>query len=350
MKRPLEKGICRYVVYTYVPALVDIPSIKDFRCNTIDMRESFKCFACNEPLAKRGLFCHSCLEGRKDLPCVTCTGCKATFFQKSITEYGTEDRTQGKGNYNEYADFQFHQYGDLCLQCRAPFPGEGHFEERHVHDGKEENPKKNPLTEFFLKVLDENSTFIVWEYYKPQVLPCYPKLEARHKKKLWSSLHNDLAGLFNDGGAYMTVAGVEHVYWSEGRIRDFQGFSRFSEYTDIKLDYRFWRPKECKCTQTPCECVCIAAQVNNIRRKLNISVMNYFYKYLVNMTVDSDFYPRFFVIMRDSNPYGNCRNGQHSPQCQRRNAPFKTYQCTMKEEGRCGRCPDCYTVRCVYSV
>ena len=242
-----------------------------------------------------------------------------------------------------YADLQFHQYGDLCLQCRAPFPGEGHFEQRHVHDGKEENPKQNPLTEF-LQVLEENLTFIVWEYYKPQVLPLYPELEPRHQAKLWKRdafLHHDLTALYREGGAYMKVAGVEHVYWSGRGILDIHNDPTGT--TDIKLDYRYWRPKECMCAQTPCECVCIPAQVGNIQKKLNINPQNYFYNTLMKINNDStkNQYPSFFVYLREYNPWDKCRR-MHSPQCQRRNAPFETYQCMNdEEEGRCGRCADC---------
>jgi hypothetical protein len=335
-----------YIVYTYVPALVDIPSIEDFRCKTAT-RLSFKCFACKEPLTERGTLCPKCSEEPdEELPDVTCTGCKATFAQKSITEYDTHDEDCGYQKDDVYTDLQFHQYGDLCLQCRAPFPGEGHFEQRHIHDGKKENPKQNPLTEF-LGVLEENLTFIVWEYYKPQELPCYYKLESRHKAKLWrrmyAFLHTDLVGLFREGFAYMKVAGVEHAYWSEGRIV-LQTQDRFSDATDIKLDYRYWRPKECKCTQTPCECICLPAQVHNIREKLGIQNDNNFYKSLMRGPGKKNFeknkYPSFFVYLRDSNPWGMCRGGRHSLQCERRNVPFTTYQCMMNE-GRCGRCAAC---------
>ena len=367
IKRPLEPGNCsnensldtpvhNYVVYTYVPALVDIPTYNDFRCKRA-WRLSSKCIACEEPLAEEGTLCPSCgdVSDDEELPNIKCTWCKATFEQKSITKYDTNDEEcgihDGYGN-NVYADLQFHQYGDLCLQCRAPFPGEGHFEYRHVHDGKDQNTKNNPLTEF-LNILGPNLPFVVWEYYKPQVLPLYPQLEPRHKAMLRMEgdfIHNDLNGLYRVGAAYMKVAGVEHVYWGDGRFLD------RNECTDIKLDYRFWRPKECNCTWIPCECVCIKAQVNNIRRVLNISVFNCFYKTLMKTTnndsniITKNQDPSFFVYMREYNPRGKCYPGRqhHSPQCERRNAqpqsrmafPFTNYHCMM-DEGLCGQCAYC---------
>ena len=279
-----------------------------------------------------------------ELPDVKCTLCNATFIQLSITEYNCYDETILPG---EYADLQFHQYGGLCLTCRAPYPGEGHFEQRHVHDGKAQNA--NPLSEYLNVVrLDVRGLQdIVWEYYKPQILPAYPELEGRHHDRMWDFdhngdedfdfLHEDLVGLYTEGLDYMSVPGVEHVYF-RGKTT-----SNFQEQINIKLDYRYWRPKECVCTQTPCECICLPAQVHNIREKLNIPNDNNVHKTL-GVLGDSS----FFVSLRDvyKSLYdvlrGSCKPMEdvHTQACRRRNSGYESFQC-ITNGGRCGRCADC---------
>jgi hypothetical protein len=87
-KRRLETGECdptpNYVVYTYVPGIVDVPHIHDFRCQPFT-RLTFKCFACKEPLTEEGILCPSCSEEQEEeLPNVTCTGCKATLIRAEV--------------------------------------------------------------------------------------------------------------------------------------------------------------------------------------------------------------------------------------------------------------------------
>jgi hypothetical protein len=288
-----------------------------------------------------------------DLPKVYCTQCNTKFTQLSITEYHAFDESIFPG---VYADLQFHQYGGLCLTCRAPYPGEGHFEQRHVHDGiaRNENPLKEYLNDVQLDVPGLQD--IVWHYCKPQVLPAYPELEDRHQYRMWGEehegeeedlefIHEDLVGLYEVVGAglaYMSVPGVEHVYFREGTT------SRITEWgaekVNIKLDYRYWRPKECKCTQIPCECICIPAQVHNIVEKLNIPNDNNVHKILGTFFGASS----FFVSLRAAykSPYdllhGTCQTeeGVHTPACTRRNTGYESFQC-MTNEGRCGRCADC---------
>ena len=84
-------------------------------------------------------------------------------------------------------------------------------------------------------------------------------------------IHDSIRSVYIEGRGYMSLAGVEHVSDAD----DFNQKMREPEYREIvpviKLDYRYWRPKECTCTWTPCECVCIPAQLVNITRKLNVA-------------------------------------------------------------------------------
>jgi hypothetical protein len=104
--RPLWPHI-QYAVFAYSPAL----------CDQVLRDENYK----------------------EQLPNVHCNGCPSSFEQMSITEYTVSDESGSM-----YADLQFHHHGGLCIWCRAPYPGEGHFEQRHVHDGI----SANPLTEY----------------------------------------------------------------------------------------------------------------------------------------------------------------------------------------------------------
>jgi hypothetical protein len=324
----------------------------------------------------------------KRLPNLTCRGCEISFRQKSVLDYDLYDEwipqlhVSGPGVEFvcaglKYADLQFHQYGDLCLWCRAPFPGEGHFENRHVLDGTKEGTTLNPISEFFPEVLGVPVLQdIVYEYYKPQVLPTYPHLEN-------DNLHTDLVDLYKEGLTHMTIPGVEHVYWRHGK-NEYNLIVDVPQLVDIKLDYRYFRPKQCKCTKSPCECICFAAQVKNITEVLKLTTHEYkvlgtltfpretmhshdfnedkrlsFFVYLRDLDIDlhiteswSPFYPfGKWKNMLQGPPEGMCRSEwikpgvqvtHHTPACKRRNEMYKyeSYQCMMKE-GRCGRCADC---------
>ena len=322
----------------------------------------------------------------KSLPKLTCRGCKQAFTQKSVLEYNLHDEwipqrddAEDECAGREYADLQFHQYGDLCLWCRAPLPGEGHFENRHVHDGAQEGV--NHLSEFFPAVFGVAALRdLVYEYFKPQELPAYTAADRPLEN---DQLHADLIDLYRHGLTHMTVPGVEHVYWREGK---YEPDGRVvPQLVDIKLDYRYFRPKQCRCVKTPCECICFAAQVKNITKVLRLTTQGPEYKVLGTLTYptkhmhthdfDEDNRLSFFVYLRDLDidthiakswppffplkkrdkdmragpPEGMCRSEwiservqatHHTPACKRRNDKYESYQCMMSQ-GRCGRCADC---------
>ena len=325
LKRELEepdKPQTNYTVFAYVPAL----------CDNLLRDQNYK----------------------HDLPNVQCRECLASFEQKSITDYNTRDEFEYK-----IVDLQFHQFGCLCLWCRAPFPGEGHFEKHDLH----------PLRKTLPEVLSGVSALeiIVWEYYnRPNELPAYTPLDPKHYGLLQC---DDLKDLYKFGLQYMTVPGVEHVYRRVAQIGT-------NGAPDIKLDYRFWRPEHCKCTKTPCECICYSAQIRNITQKLQYTnagdykVMGILLGTTGVMQLH-DFvkenYQTFCVYLRDWSaqnpdqdedgctqfPAGVCRTvhmdsrygkpdvvTEHAPECQRRNAQYKLYKC-MLNESLCGRCADC---------
>jgi hypothetical protein len=313
---------------------------------------------------------------------VKCRACPATFAQKSILEYGVHDEWQPE----LYIDLQFHQFGQLCLSCRAPHPGEGYFEENHhAYDEKEEKY----LVELLTPVLNVEALHtIVLEYYKPEEHPEYPQLKKEHYNMLYNMVATDLYGpgfaksalleMYGVvGRTYMSIPGVELVYTRAEKLNPFTAAQRASIVSkstdmatdndtlpDIKLDYRYWRPKQCKCTKTPCECICFPAQVRNIKKILKIP-NTYKYKFLRTISY-TDFDKRnklsFFVYLRDwtalnpdseenyvSDTSGVCRTTrknfitivtEHTKECSRRNAQYRTYKCMM-EEGRCERCEDC---------
>ena len=345
-----------YTVYTYIPEL----------CDRVLQEEKVK--------------------GPVHLPNVKCSGCNATFAQKSIFDY---DLLWEEFSSKNYADLQFHQYnGGLCLWCRAPYQGEGHFEETLV----------NPLTKYLNAVLCTTSLHdIVWGYCKQQVLPEYTRLMNKHYAYMMDDDADDnmlqLRGMFAKeeyGRSYMKVRGVELVYWHPQTPCD--------SVPDVKLDYRFFRPKECKCTWTPCECICFVAQVENIKEILHVP---YHHQYKILCTlwntkggilqpkIDRNKYQSCFVYLRywsEVNPEdeeavnevlgedakltdnvwgigsvpeewisrirseGVCRTvfkeeqdevvTVHTLECRRRNHPYSSYKCMMNES-RCGRCADC---------
>ena len=328
-----------YTVYTYIPSL----------CDNVLRGEN---------------------NNQVQLPDVKCSGCHATFKQKSITNYDVPDEISDE----KYADLQFHQFGALCLQCRAPFPGEGHFTWEKHHLKK----TANPLTEYLVNCLGVTSLQnIVFDYYKH---PEYTQLEDVHFDMLMkgdkedegrNNSRQDLVTLYSPKGRrFMSIPGVEHVYYRE-EVEHYNE-SGYESVPDIKLDYRYWRPKECKCTRTPCECICFPAQVRNIKNKLKISDTHPDYDYKILSTRDYASLKlnfgktvnnmSFFVYLRDwsaRNPTGEssgfearlegvCRTKYeenevitlHTAECTRRSAQYLSFKC-MLNESRCGQCPDC---------
>ena len=310
---------------------------------------------------------HEHQNPKEHLPNVRCSGCPSSFVQKSITDYTINDEAG-----HTYADLQFHHHGGLCIWCRAPYPGEGHFEQRHVHDGI----TANPLTEYLQTVGVEVSALqdIVWEYYKPLELPKYTQLKKEHK-------NFDQGGLYHHV-AYMSFPGVEHVYLRNSRYFRSSRFDLNDETPDIKLDYRYWRPKNCNCTKVPCECICHAAQVHNITQILKSEEEFHWlgeYNMLGTLRTTNDDheynkanFQTFFVYLRECEPLnpdevdtendefvnqkGVCHpehvgsSGEtflitaHTPECRRRNTSHITYKCIM-DKRRCGRCADCQYCR-----
>jgi hypothetical protein len=309
-------------------------------------------------------------EIQNEHPNVKCSACPATFKQKSILQYGGRDEYSGKN----YIDLQFHQHGQLCLSCRRPDPGEAHFEDSHAFIEIEEKF----LVELLTPVLDVEALHcIVWEYYKAEEHPEYTQLKTEHYDMLDNMVFtDDYTGRFVKsalleiygmvGRSYMSIPGVELVYTREK-------VDPSIELPDIKLDYRYWRPKECKCTKVPCECICFPAQVRNIKKVLEIP-NTYKYKILgtlpyIDMVVNKHTFDRddklsFFVYLRSwtaLNPdidvdtaigNGVCRTKRkgvgkfaaivtvHTAECRRRNRQHRVYKC-MLEDGRCDRCEDC---------
>ena len=213
--------------------------------------------------------CDLCLKSESgyrfidhQLPNVTCNGCNAVFEHRSTTS-----PFQLWMHSTLKADFQFHRHGGLCSACRAPLPGQTHFEHERVGFVAY---KDDPLRDCF-PLPDYELLRAVWRFLIP--FPKFPKLERKHwlmGTKGYIHIHDSIRSVYNEGRDYMSVAGVEYVSAAD----DFNQM-REPEYREIvpviKLDYRYWRPKECTCTWTPCECVCIPAQVVNIRRKLNVA-------------------------------------------------------------------------------
>ena len=300
-------------------------------------------------------------------PNVKCSACHRTFTQKSILDYSVHDEFSAE----RYIDLQFYQFGQLCLSCRAPDPGEGHFEENHhVY-----------LVKLLTPVLNvEALCTIVLEYYTPTEHPEYPQLKKEHYDMVHNMVTTDMHGrgfaksellaMYGVvGRTYMSIPGVELVYTRAEKVNPFTDMPPDNDtLPDIKLDYRYWRPKQCKCTRIPCECICFPAQVRNIKKVLEIP-NTYKYKYLGTLSYtyyDKDNKLSFFVYLRDwtaLNPdseenfamdySGVCRMTrkkvgylqtalvtEHTDECRRRNAQYRVYKCMM-ETGRCERCEDC---------
>ena len=193
-----------------------------------------------------------------------CSQCNSAFRVKDLRYYGkykhnssfrqgqTESPSPTHSSYvsryvNQYPDLQFLRFGHLCINCRAPYVGEGNFEESSLD-------KQGLSAQGANAGLAEAITDLIYEYYTKREFPEY-KLFRDLKNPSNQILSTFLLTVHKDK---MSIPGVEHIFIGD------------KESLAIKLDMRWWRPKQCKCTRLPfCECVCMAAQVRNIVNKIN---------------------------------------------------------------------------------
>jgi hypothetical protein len=193
-----------------------------------------------------------------------CSQCDSAFRVKKLSYYDeyrhgstflmyeTESTSPTHSSYvkkyeNRYPDLQYVRYGLVCINCRKPYVGEGNFEESSLD--------KEGLSKQGANVgLPGIITNLIYNYYIKREFPefkLYPELTS----PAIQIINNELLYIHKD---VMSMPGVEHVFCGDMAT------------LAIRLDMRWWRPKQCKCTRLPfCECVCMAAQIGNIVNKIN---------------------------------------------------------------------------------
>ena len=173
---------------------------------------------------------------------LTCNGCDKAFGRQTAAWYKTN---QGI-NFVEYPDLQFYRFGQLCLECRYPYDGEGHFVVEEV-----QLRKVKDLEEHMEKFLPTALYGIVFDYYEKRTVPDYPTLVDVQR---WRKIDYPVRGV-SKHDALMSFPGVERVF-----------------HGGVYLDMRWFVPVECTgppaCTVFPCRCLSMTGQVENIRAKL----------------------------------------------------------------------------------
>lgn len=173
----------------------------------------------------------------------------ANGFVSIVNESSTTKSRYERRNLNAYPDMQYFRYGSLCINCRAPYLGEGNFEENLDEEGLR------------VKVgLPTDISNIVFGYYTNRIFPEY---------NLYATIGgNPVKDTYNgrvlfDHKDVMSICGVERIFLGN------------SSSMAIMLDMRWWRPRQCNCTRLPfCECVCMDDQVRNIVNKLKVKLPN----------------------------------------------------------------------------
>ena len=299
-----------------------------------------------------------------------CSQCNSTFevndlryygkykHNDSFLQYQTESPSPTHSSYvskykNQYPDLQFLRFGHLCLNCRAPYVGEGNFEESSLD--------KQGLSAQGANVgLPGVITNLIFDYYTKREFPEYKLFpDLRSPANQISSTY--LLAVHKD---MMSIPGVEHIF-----VGDMDSLT-------IRLDMRWWRPKQCKCTRLPfCECVCMAAQVRNMVRKLNgkhpilqghyvlasIPTSNNIGEYdflaflqvpMIQLTLsrnfhegfgslDADLYAGYCQTFTVENPKGGSLTN-HTTDCGRRISGCRTRgSICSADKVTCGRCVDC---------
>ena len=108
---------------------------------------------------------------------------------------------------NQYPDLQFTRFGDLCINCRAPYIGEGNFE---VSSLDIEGLSAQGANVGLAGVI----TNLIYDYYTKRVFPefkLYPDPELAASPAI-QIINNELLYIHKD---VMSMPGVEHVFWGE---------------------------------------------------------------------------------------------------------------------------------------
>ena len=178
---------------------------------------------------------------------LTCNGCDKAFSRQTVAWYKANEWI----NYAEYPDLQFYRFGQLCLECRYPYDGEGHF----VAEG-EQLQNVADLSARMDKFLPEAVHGIVFGYYEKRTVPDYPTLED---VQMWRKIDYPLQGV---------VSGLQHG--KHDALMSFPGVERVCR-GGVYLDMRWFVPVQCAgppaCTIFPCRCLSMTGQVENIRAK-----------------------------------------------------------------------------------
>ena len=186
---------------------------------------------------------------------VHCSQCDTAFHVEKVDYYNNychnfrTDSTFSTAS-NWYPDLQFFRFCELCIKCREPFVDEGNFVE---------SLDEKDLIEQGLGVgLPKCITPLIFEYYEKRKFPEYKQYAFEGHGSFFPTVpsYTNIMMMF-DNKDVMSIPGVEHIFrGANGSIA-------------VKLDMRWWRPRQCTCTRLPfCECICMAAQNRNISKKL----------------------------------------------------------------------------------
>ena len=197
---------------------------------------------------------------------LSCNGCDKAFSRQTVAWYKVRRLIE----YVEYPDLQFYRFGQLCLECRNPYHGEGHFVVE-----VEQLKKVEDLSAQMDKSLPVAIQSIVFGYYEKRTVPDYPTLKDVQKfRKIddpGRGVATGLPRLQHDDPVRGVATGLTRLQHDKhDALMSFPGVERVFR-GGVYLDMRWFVPVQCMgppiCTAFPCSCLSSAEQVENIRTK-----------------------------------------------------------------------------------
>jgi hypothetical protein len=169
-------------------------------------------------------------------------------------------------------DYQFERFGGLCLQCRLPEHGEGHFSAKTTPD---------ILTAILTSLLPPIVNIIAEYTAQPRRLPEWwlpDGLERFDPRDMQPRI--------------MSILGVENAH------HDFTGWDGLG----VCFDSRWFKSPHCTCAEVVCACVCLRRQLINISRVLGIDHTAYNHLDEAEQYNPNEDGLHFVALMFDGNP------------------------------------------------
>ena len=179
---------------------------------------------------------------REDLVVVLCSACAQPWHR----------------DYNDFEfmeDHQFERFGKLCLRCRLPDHGEGHFSRKMTASDLQS-------TDLCLTLMPDIVDIIAGYSAQPRKLQEWTAPALTTNAQIRVDPRDKPPSL-------MSILGVEDAFHE----------AELGDTISVCFDTRWFKSPRCRCTEVVCVCTCLRRQLINICGIMGIEHEDY--KYLV---------------------------------------------------------------------